>query len=864
MIKHPEQISFEETFDLSTSLKKSENLFPLENREYLFDQISLFPLVLDCQPTVFAREEIDEAIKESKEIKTIIAETSNYQLDLAINDLLLGQFLHADVSTLKRIRDNIKRFKFSNKLNLTLDSNITPSIDKTYELNLFNDCERIDEIEFENFKQHVYESFAKEDLTVQHLDNDKIKKIFELCSKKSEEHNFDKIYKKITKINSLLKSIPGQEANTNINFANVFRLIVWFDEFIKNKDQNTESKLRYYINKLFTINIENIYNIFYELNDSRKSHLIDVFKIGLYNKSLEFDKAWNLIDNENTDLVEKCINEEDPHNLSFRRLADLADRSGMNDEVASLKIQYIEVINLDEKTEILNRLSELAGLGKLQEHFEKALDVIVKMFSEKGLTKEESYRVFLDKYQELEGSLLPAVMSDGKYDFSTCKVFRPGIAFKESIDYLVSYVKRKTLQQISNNSDFNSMEYFWKSNNLIHLILYIMHKNVLMKSLYHETEVKYARVSFIDEFREQDEFVDYGENEKGVHIFGVNLFIDSEKIPCILQIPQIKSVDRAIQKALGKDTPPNQIFDMLRIRISLPLSIEEDKEKIDKCCEILTSYLMNKFGNTTFGKTRYTMTGTGFKKDSLGFKNLKLVLRYQFTHDKRAEFLEKINKSRISCSLEEHKRTIQLELIHKLKTDLNLTDEQMANLSDIEFNHSCHEIKGQVLNEVFDCFDDIVNNEDNFTKVEVQIVPTNTKEDERDDHSEYSSGQMKRIKEKYLPSSKAGLIDAIHFLTFNKFNNICNIPGLDETQTKYVYIQMMEFMINLICEKICFREFQSIFEDPIYKSQIKSILERFLYETHEISNSGINLISEDLRFQSKIMPLIDIFSKTSV
>ena len=34
---------------------------------------------------------------------------------------------------------------------------------------------------------------------------------------------------------------------------------------------------------------------------------------------------------------------------------------------------------------------------------------------------------------------------------------------------------------------------------------------------------------------------------------------------------------------------------MLRIRISLPITVEQDKVKLDKCCEILTSYFMNKF-----------------------------------------------------------------------------------------------------------------------------------------------------------------------------------------------------------------------------------------------------------------------------
>jgi len=854
---HPEKLAFTDAQNLDEGRSRSGNLFLLENREYLFDQIQKYPLELDCQPTVFAREEIDEAIKDSLEIKTIIAETSNYQLDLAIDNLILKSHGHASVSAMKRIRDLIKQFQFNSQLNLRLDANLTPSNHTHLDLSLFTD---VSEDEFAQFKEHLISCFKEEGFVIHSITDEEVSKFLKLCSEKSEEHNFDKIYRKITSINSLLKSIPGQESNTNINFANVFRLIVWFDEFKKTKNPNTQSMLTYYINKLFSINVQNIYNIFYELNDSRKSHLIDVFKIGLYNKSLEFDKAWNLIDNENRDLVEICINKEDEHNLSFNRLKDLASKSGMIEEVNTLNFDYYQVACEEERVRIIERLSDLAALGKLQDHFEKALDVIVKIFSDGCNSKEESYQAFLDEYKELKGSLLPSVYDQNGYDFSSCNVFRPGITFKESISYLVNYVKRKTLQEITQNPDYNTMEYFWKSNNLIHLILYIMHKNVLMKSLYHETEVKYARCSFIDEFRGQDEFVDYGENEKGVHIFGVNLSVDEEKIPCILQIPQIKSLESAIRKSLRKNTPPNQIFDMLRIRISLPLTVEQDKEKLDKCCEILTSYFMNKFGNTTFGETKYTMTGKGIKETSLGFKNLKLVLRYQFTHDKRAEFLRKLSESSILASLEEHSSSVQLQVIKKMTEFLDLDDQQVASLEEIDFGISSANIQGQVLNEVLSCFDKVVNNEDNFIKVELQIVPTDTVKDEYDDHKEYSNAQMQSIKKRFLPSSKAGLINAIHFLTFNNFTNICDIPGLDDYQTKYIYIQMMEFMVNLIREKICHTEFQSIFSDALYRAQISSILKRFLEEMNAIQGTGIELISENSEFQSKLMPLIMMFT----
>lgn len=857
MIQYPSRLAFAETHNLDLAQEKSSNLFSLENRNYLFNAIKDYPLTLNCQPTVCAKEEIDEAVKDSLKITTIIAETSNYQLDLAIDDLIVSKFRHADISTLKRIRDSIKKFSFNPELNLTLENNLTPNLVEDIQISLFDNQ---DESSIIDFKKHVIESFKTEGYDVADITSDQARRLLKLCSEKAEEHNFDKIYQKITKINSLLKSIPGQESNPEINFANVFRLIVWFDEFKKSKDPNNESKLRVIINKLFRINIENIYNIFYELNGSKKSHLIEVFKIGLYNQSLEFKKAWNLVDNENIDLVEKCIYAEDLHNLNFNRLVELASSSEMLDEISELKVEYLANHDPQKKIEILNRLSDLAAIGKLKEHFKKALDVIVKIFCINGASQEDSYSAFLDEYQELKGSLLPERFADGKYDFFSCSVFKKGTTFNQSIDYLVNFVKRKTLQVITHDSEHNSMEYFWKSNNLIHLILYIMHKNVLMKSLYHEKEVECARTSFIAEFQSQEEFVDFGENQKGVHILGVNIDLYGEKIPCILQIPQIKSLESAIRKSLRKNTPPNQIFDMLRIRISLPLNVEQDKTKLDKCFEIITSYFMNKFGNTTFGETKYTITGAGFRDSSLGFKNLKLVLRYQFTHDKRADFLEKLKESQILASLEEHSTVMKLQIINKITELLSLDEEQIANLQEVDFGISCSEIQGEILAEILACFDQVVKNDDNFIKVELQIVPTETTTDEVDDHQEYSEKQMGSIKKMFLPSLKDGLINAINFLTFNKFDNICEIPGLNEIQTKNIYIQMFEFMVTLICEKIDDTEFYSVFSDPLYRTQIKSNLERFLSETHLINRSGIELVTDNYEFQSKIITLIGRFT----
>ena len=50
----------------------------------------------------------------------------------------------------------------------------------------------------------------------------------------------------------------------------------------------------------------------------------------------------------------------------------------------------------------------------------------------------------------------------------------------------------------------------------------------------------------------------------------------------------------------------------------------------------------------------------------------------------------------------------------------------------------------------FKAFDEVVNNEDNFIKVELQIVPTDTVKDEYDDHKEYSITQMQSIKRDFF------------------------------------------------------------------------------------------------------------------
>ena len=160
--------------ELENGLKKSVNLFSLSNRQFLFEQILNYSTNLDCQPTVFARQEIDEAVKESLEIKTIIAETSNYQLDLAVNELILSKLQHTSISTLKRIRDNIKQFEFSPTLNLTFSAKIGSNIDRSIAFKLQSDD--INPDEFSRFKEHVIQSFTSEGFDLNTIKDEKIKK----------------------------------------------------------------------------------------------------------------------------------------------------------------------------------------------------------------------------------------------------------------------------------------------------------------------------------------------------------------------------------------------------------------------------------------------------------------------------------------------------------------------------------------------------------------------------------------------------------------------------------------------------------------------------------------------------------------
>ncbi len=757
--------------------------------------------IIEARPNVQAASLLQETIEKSKSSSYILANTDNYQIDFYLDQIfsLDGNLQHDfDVFRIKTVRDQIRDFSFDQEYDpAEVDQDLLCKFKETEFYNPSNYCLFLS---FHCFLVNLLEEnginyeFASFRITF---------KIFTICTQDPPMEKFSEIYVKVTELDGLLKAIDGQEKNLNINFANIFRLIIWYKELKANQNPIIYLKLKRYIEKIFKFRPKNICNIFWLLNDNKKNHLLKILKTQLDNKSLNIPSAWNLIDQEVENIKDEILRNGLLGDL-ITRLKKLAMRSRLTSDVdqlfselyatnysPTLTEESTNTIDLSAAYEedvrmILDRILDLCGMGKLITHYENALLVLIEAFrftmeDDKVvvLSETQAYDRIKDRFQECVSKILPVNIQDGKFDIMECEAFASK-SLQVATSYLLNFVKSHALTDENLNRSDISIEGFWNSNVLIHCLLYVIYRDHLMEGVYHKKELEAGRKSLIHKLTLCNEFIDFGENTSGTQIIGSKLRVLNSVVPFLVEVPVPKSRLSNHRKVLCKSVEPDKVLDMLRLRITVPFEVKNNKAILQEFCTSITAYFMNHLGDSQFGEPRWTFEGSGFKEFSSGFENWKFILRYQFFCDTRTEFSREIR------DLDPEIRTMILD---KLDT--------IAPLSSLNI------------------------------PLEFQVVVAAKDYSSNDDHDIYEFKQQSAIIKNNLPLPIEGFKDSVDYLTYNSLNNLARIPGVDDfADNQLIYKKEVVFMLSFLIEKLKSEDMDRLLESHIYVNQLKVILER--------------------------------------